>query len=94
MSAPSRFSTRGCPTRSGATRFDVLWSRLKVRLGRLLLWLCAPGLIRDCEVEDSVSGCFVEVRVGVLFSRVSVNGRDFYFRRFSGKFDGTGSGCR
>jgi hypothetical protein len=53
-----------------------------------------PGAIRDSMVEDEATGQRIEVRVGRLFTRISINGRDFYFDRFSGRFDGTGTGCR
>lgn len=45
------------------------------------------------RLEDELTGRAIEVRVEPLFIVFSVDGRDYYFRRFSGRFDGTGLGC-
>ena len=75
-------------------------SRLRIWLGRVKAWagnlanrLGLPGTIRPLRYLDPLTGCLIEVRVGNLFTVISVDGRDYYFRRFSGRFDGTGSGC-
>lgn len=52
-----------------------------------------PGAVNNMEIHDEVTGQHLKVDVGILFTRISVNGRDYYFNRFSGKFDGTGMGC-
>jgi hypothetical protein len=81
------------PAESGASRFAIWRSRLKEWFCWALNRLGAPGAVRDVEIEDGGTGQKIEVRVGVLFTRISVNGRDYYFRRLTGRFDGTGSGC-
>ena len=43
--------------------------------------------------DDIVTGGVIEVKVGSLFTRLSVNGRDYYFDRITGRFAGTGQGC-
>jgi hypothetical protein len=55
--------------------------------------LGAPGFIRDIEIQDEVSGHSISLHVGRLFTRLSVDGRDYFFPRLSGHLDGTGSGC-
>jgi hypothetical protein len=52
----------------------------------------APGVVRNTLIEDSLSGQRVEISVGRIFVRLSVNDRDYFFDRISGRFDGTGSG--
>jgi hypothetical protein len=52
----------------------------------------APGVVRNTVIEDSSSGQRVEISVGRIFIRLSVNDRDYFFDRISGRFDGTGSG--
>ena len=67
--------------------------RLAIGLGRLANWLGAPGAIKPATIHDRATGVSLSVTVGPLFTRVSVNGRDFYFTRFCGEFDGTGADC-
>ncbi len=83
---------RANPPRFGATRWAVMRSRALEWLGRFFKWLRFPGVIKEGQIDDSVSGHHIMVRVGLLFTCLSVNGRDYYFSRLSGKFDGTGSG--
>ena len=52
-----------------------------------------PGAVRPCEIEDPVTGDRISISVGPRFTRLAVNGRDYYFERVTGTFDGTGSGC-
>jgi hypothetical protein len=63
-------------------------------LGHGLARLRAPGLVRDCEIADEYSGHHLLIQSGPMFTRLTINGRDFYFDRFTGKYSGTGSGCR
>lgn len=48
-----------------------------------------PGAIRDTDIQDGNRR--VSVRVGASLVRVTVDDRDYYFDRLSGRFDGTGS---
>jgi hypothetical protein len=52
-----------------------------------------PGVVAPVEIHDELSGTDLAITVGPLLTKISVNGRDFYFDRFSGRYDGTGSGC-
>jgi len=65
----------------------------KAWLGTTLNHFGVPGGVRDVQFEDQVTGQRVQIRVGVLFTRISIDGRDYYFRRVSGKYDGSGMGC-
>jgi hypothetical protein len=42
------------------------------------------------ELDDRLAGQRISATVGELFVCVSVNGRDYYFDRITGRFDGTG----
>lgn len=85
------FPVRRAPT-FGASRLDVWKGRAIEAWGRLLNRAGAPGAVRDTKIKDSLTGQEVEISVGVLFTKITVNGRDFYFHRTSGKYDGAGSG--
>ncbi len=82
------------PAHFGASRRIIFQTRVRIMFNRLLNAIRLPGAIRDLDHIDPVSGQEVQIKVGVLFTRISINGRDYYFRRLSGRFDGTGSGCR
>ena len=78
---------------TGASSKDALLGRLRMLLGRFLGRVGAPGLVQSGEIRDAVSGQKIEIAVGLLFTRISIDGRDYYFRRLTGRFDGTGQGC-
>ena len=61
--------------------------------GRLLGRLGVPGAIRPVEINDQVTGLTIKVTVSPRFTMIKIDGRDFYFERLTGRFDGTGSGC-
>jgi hypothetical protein len=90
-----RFPTErtGHPARYRATVFDIAKARLREWVGRLANWLRIPGAIQPTEIHDKATGQNITVAVGALFVRLTVNQRDFYFDRVSGRFDGTGSGA-
>ena len=75
-------------------RVAAFSSGLRGLAGRILNAMGAPGAIRSTELTDPLSGQKIEIRVGILFTRISINGRDYYFSRFRGRLDGTGCGCR
>ena len=82
------------PIKTGAGRLLIWRSRFKEWFYRLLNRVGAPGAIQEAAIDDPLTGQNIRVHVGLFFTRVSVNGRDYYFHRLTGKFDGTGSGCR
>jgi hypothetical protein len=79
------------PARDGATVIDIARSRMRAGVGRLLNKLRVPAAIQPIEIIDEITKQHVAVVVDDLFVRVSVNGRDYYFDRVTGRFDGTGS---
>jgi hypothetical protein len=81
------------PTEVGATLLDIWFGRLREWLGRMANRAGLPGAVRACEIQDAVTGQRLSIRTGALFTVIQVNGRDYYFRRASGRFDGTGLGC-
>lgn len=83
----------------GPTSQDASWRQkgsLLVRegIGRFLNWIGVPGTVSNARLHDDVTGQEIEILVNALFTRISINGRDHYFHRFNGKYDGSGSGCR
>lgn len=93
MSTLIHFPSTPICSAENASRLDILKSRLRQFAGRTLGRLRMPGLIASTTINDPLSGQRLEIRVGTICTRISVNGRDYYFSRLSGKFDGTGSGC-
>lgn len=77
--------------RGGATWPEIWAGRVRQWLGRAFNKVGAPGAIREIEVKDKLAGQHFAVSIGELFVCVSVNGRDYYFDRLTGRFDGTGS---
>ncbi len=89
-----KFPKPELPASMGATRVQILRGRIREAAGRLMTTLRAPGAIRDTEIDDTLTGQNIRIRVGHSFTRITINGRDYYFDRLSGRFDGTGCGCR
>ena len=77
-----------------ATRIQVFTALLKETWGRLLNAVGMPGAISEGVIEDELTGQKVEIRIMSLYTRISINGRDHYFHRSTGKYGGSGSGCR
>ena len=100
-SPPERFRFRiverdppsGIQATSGASRWCIIKGRSRLSIGRFLNWLRIPGAIRELEFDDPVTHTVIRVKVGPLFTRITVNGRDYYFSRLTGRFGGTGQGC-
>jgi hypothetical protein len=82
---------RQCPGRGGATGLQIAKGRLKQWSGRILNRASMPGAIQPVEFEDRLAGQRFSVSVGELFVCVTVNDRDYYFDRITGRFDGTGA---
>ncbi len=73
---------------------QTAWVNLRLAAGRLVNQCRIPGAIQPMHINDKLSGQTLDVTVGPFFTCISVNGRDYYFCRFSGRLDGTGVGCR
>ena len=94
FTAPSAGSLIGHPTETSTPRWhQTAWLSFRLVAGRLLNRCRIPGTIQPVSINDALSGQTLDVRIGPLFTCISVNGRDYYFRRLTGKWDGTGTGC-
>jgi hypothetical protein len=87
------FPLAGQPTTANATRWQVLKSRFALAVAGLLHRMGVPGTIAPVSINDALTGQRLEITVDPFFTCVSVDGRDYYFCRFTGRFDGTGVGC-
>lgn len=76
-----------------ATGIQVLIGRAREFLGKVLNYFGIPNPVADVVITDQLTGCMIEVKSRSLYTKLSVNGRDYYFDRLTGKFGGTGSGC-
>ena len=83
----------GRPAVGGAGWWVRTKGRMRVGLGLALRRLGVAGMVGPVEVNDTATGQTIVVTIGTLYTRLSVNGRDYYFDRFTGRFDGTGQGC-
>lgn len=60
-------------------------------LGKLLQKLGAPGFVRPIDYSDPVTGQRIKIRTSPLYTILSVDAKEFFFLRETGKFDGTGA---
>jgi len=74
----------------GTSWWVIARGRLRGLLGRSANKLKMPAPLQDIDIVDDLTGQHVSIRKGTYFTVVSVNGRDYYFKRLTGKFDGTG----
>jgi hypothetical protein len=65
-------------------------SILRQWLGWILNKLGLPGFVGDSDYSSNNLHAHVRVRRKRLFTIVSVNGLDVYFRRLTGRLDGVG----
>ena len=62
-----------------------------IGMGKLFNLAGIPPMV--CEVETiGIGGVPVKVKVSDLYTIISVGGYDLFFRRLTGRWDGTGSG--
>lgn len=68
--------------------------RIKDTILRLAEWLCSllnlPGFVRPIDYPDKVTGDRIQIRIGRRYTVITVNNRDYWFRRVTGAFDGAG----
>ena len=71
--------------------------RLVDTANQLLDWVLrrvnAPGFVRPLDFADQVTGDRIRIRITGRFTVFTVNNREYWFRRGSGMFDGTGYRC-
>ena len=82
----------GGPTTSGATKWQIWKGNAWASLGQWLCRIRCPGFVEDIALNDQVTGRQLTISSSPYFTRISVNGRDYYFDRLTGRFDGTGMG--
>lgn len=82
---------QGTPPTCTANRWTILRTRLEIWIHRQLNRLGVPGAIQPIDFTDALTGTRIQIQSGVLFFVININGRDFYFDRITGRFDGTGS---
>ena len=70
---------------SGSVRLGLM------RIGGAILNLAgAPGFVRECDYEGRICDTRIKVRISHLFTIVTVDGLDIYFKRTTGTIDGIG----
>ena len=81
------------------SRTGILFERLKRKLGQILLKLGVPGPVSDiviCDQPTSLTERLLDsryqvvVKTSALYTTISVNGRDYFFDRLTGRYDGSG----
>ena len=87
-----RFPTERVPRTAvgGATHFQIWRGRFRDWIGRVLNRAGAPGAIRDMELSDALTKQQIAVSVGSTYVRLTVNERDYYFDRLTGRLTGSG----
>lgn len=79
------------PSIDRATFLQIWTHRVRIFLSRFVSRLgFGGGIVKPFKVDDLVTGQHLEIRISPSFTTISVDGRDYYFRRFTGVFDGTG----
>ena len=75
-----------------AERFSFhLSTKLRMWWGTVLEKIHAPAKIREFEYIDPVTNQTVYLATGARYSVLHVGGKQLFFSRTTGKFDGTGS---
>jgi hypothetical protein len=93
QAAVFKFPAPLTPAQIGATRWQKTRTRITIALGKLLLRLHAPGLIQEIKIVDQLSDQHIIIKALPMSMQLSVNGRDYFFSRFTGKLVGKGMGC-
>ena len=82
-----------CAPSLSATFSQVLALRIRCWIGWAVWKLGFPGLVCDLDIIDNLTGQHVQIKTGPLFTKIQIDGRDYYFNQLTGRFDGTGMGC-
>lgn len=77
----------------GASRAQRIRAAIALAAGRLAREFGVPGAIRTVDIDDPLTGDTIQVRVGVLSTRIVVNGREHCFNRLTGGYTGSGMSC-
>jgi len=71
--------------------FKIIYRDLAYFLRRLAVRFLPARAPQDYDKVDPVTNLHIRVKTSPFYVTFSVNERDFYWNRWSGKFDGTGS---
>ena len=77
------------PPRTGGTG-PSRWYQVRPILAAILHRLRCPGFVKPLEIHDPITRDTFTVRCSSMYTVITLNGRDYYFDRLTGKFDGTG----
>ena len=69
---------------------DRLQVRVRQWIGEVCTWVRLPGAIAPVAIHDHLTGDTITVTVWPWFTKLNINGREYYFDRITGRFDGTG----
>ena len=65
------------PTFKGAKKSQICIARARECLGVVLNYFGIPGPIADVTIIDRLTGQVIEIKCGVLYTKLSVDGRDY-----------------
>jgi len=80
----------GKPAEFNATFKDTLHYFMLAMLGRIMMIFKIPGFIKPMETYDRLTNSYIKVQTTKYYTIISINGKDFYFKRLTGKYDGSG----
>jgi hypothetical protein len=64
--------------------------KIKLTISSLLNKIGYPPIISNLELQDEVIGSKIKIEASNHWTKISIDNRDFYFSRITGKFAGTG----
>ena len=74
----------------GASWWQIWRTLIYMRLVSLLNRFGLPGAIADTEIDDEGTGLKIAIKTSAFGTTICINGRDFVFSRFRGRFCGSG----
>ena len=76
------------------SKINIFFFRIKYNIksaiGNLLNRIKFPAFIQKTEIEDPVLNMNIKIKPCSRSTIISIDNRDFYFDRLTGKFTGTG----
>lgn len=75
---------------ANAAWWEILREGLGEFAGKFLNWFGVAGFVQPMEIKDTLTGSSVSVRVSGYFTVITIDGREFYFKRLTGAYDGSG----
>ena len=59
-------------------------------LGRIMMRFKIPDFIKPMEIYDRLTNSYLKVKTVKYYTIIYINGKDLYFQRLAGKYDGSG----